>query len=138
MNGFRAGMGAAVVAGVAILVLAGAALAGYQVGGYGGTTDQMESISFRAEDEKVRRVATTVYAECADATRQRITVERGRTDVIDDKFALELEGASDLRVEITGRLRGERAAGRIVATMKPPGTICRADLRWAAALKPGA
>jgi hypothetical protein len=131
-------MGAAVVAAVAVLAPAGVALAGYQVGGYSGTTEQMESVSFRAEDEKVRRVATTIYAECADATRQRITVERGRTDVVDDKFALELEGGSDLRVEIAGRLRGERAAGRMVASMRPPGTICKADLRWAAALKPGA
>jgi len=140
MHGFsRAGKGVAVAAAVAILVPLGTALAGYQDGGYDGTTEQMESISFRADDEKVRRVATTVYAECADSTRQRITVERGRTDVGDDKFSLTLEGSSDLKVEINGKLRGDRAAGRIVATVKPPGTTCRADVHWAAALaKPAA
>ena len=138
MNGFsRAGIGAAAAA-VAILVPVGAALAGYQDGGYSGTTEQTESISFRADEGKVRRLATTVYADCADATRQRITVDRGRTEIADERFSLELEGASELRVEITGRFRGERAAGRILATVKPPGTTCRADTRWSAALKPGA
>ncbi|HEX6116269.1 MAG TPA: hypothetical protein VFY99_04165 [Solirubrobacterales bacterium] len=120
---------------VAILVPVSAALAGYQAGGFGGTTEQMEAIGFRAEDGKVRRLATTVYAECGDATRQRITLEKGRTEIDgDDRFSLELTGASDLKVTVVGRLRGERAAGRIEATVKPPGTTCRADVRWQAAL----
>jgi hypothetical protein len=135
MNGLsRARKGAALAAAVAVLAPAGTAFAGYGVGSHSGTTEQTESISFRAEEDRVRRVATTVYAECADSTRQRITVERGRTDVTDDRFSLVLEGASDLRVEVTGKLRGDRAAGRVVATMRPPGTACRADVRWTTTL----
>jgi len=135
MNGFRrAGMGAAVAALSAILVPASVAFAGYQDGGFGGTTDQMEQLAFRADDGKVRRFSTIVYAECADATRQKITIERGRTEIADDKFALELTGASDLKVSVYGKLRAERAWGRIEATVKPPGTTCHADVRWTAAL----
>ena len=122
-------------AAVAILVPVGTALAGYQDGGYAGTSEQMEAIAFRADDGKVRKLSTTVYAECADATRQRITVEKGRTDIVgDDRFSLELTGASDLKVEVSGRLKGERAAGRILATVRPPGTTCKADVKWSAAL----
>ena len=128
------------MAAAALLALAGPAFAGYQDGPYTGTTElQMESISFRADDGKLRRLSTVVYAECADSTRQRITVEKGRTDIDDDKFSLELTGASSLEVEITGKLRGERAAGRIAAVVKPPGTTCKSDLRWSATLgKPAA
>jgi hypothetical protein len=126
-------------AAAAILVPAGTALAGYQGGGYTGTSEQMEAISFRADDAKVRKLSTTVYAECADATRQRITVEKGRTDITgDDKFSLELSGASDLRVEVAGKLKGERANGRILATVRPPGTTCKADVKWSAAFSKGA
>lgn len=135
MNGFlRAGVGAATAAAVAILVPAGTALAGYQAGAFAGTTDQMEAVSFRADDGKVKKLTTTVYAECADATRQRITVDKGRTDIVDDKFELELVGASDLKVAVSGKLRGERAIGRIEVSVKPPGTSCKADVRWTGAL----
>jgi hypothetical protein len=120
---------------VAILVPVSIALAGYQDGGFGGATEQTEAFGFRADDGKVKRLATTVYAECADSTRQMITVEKGRTKIVDARFALDLDGADDLKVKIVGRLRSERAAGRIEARVKPPGTKCRADLRWQAALK---
>ena len=119
---------------VALLVPAGVALAGYQNGGFAGTTAQMEAIAFRADDVRVKKLATNVYAECADSTRQRITVEKGRTEVDDDRFSLELSGGSDLKVTVTGRLRGGRAGGRIVATVKPRDTSCKADLRWQATL----
>jgi hypothetical protein len=135
MNGFfRAGTGAAVSVIAAILVPVSIALAGYQEGGYDGTTEQMETLAFRAGDGKVKRMATTVYAECADSTRQRITVERGRTEISDDRFSLDLDGSSDLKVTIFGRFRAERATGRIEASVKPPGTACRADVHWQAAL----
>ena len=127
-------MGAAAAAAVAILVPASMALAGYQAGGFAGTTDQMEAIAFRADDGKVKKLTTTIYAECADATRQRITVDKGRTDIDDDKFALDLVGDSDLKVTVSGKLRGDRATGRIEATVKPPGTTCKADVRWTGAL----
>jgi hypothetical protein len=119
----------------ACLVSASPALAGYQEGGFSGTSEQMEPIAFRADEEKVRRLSAFVYAECADSTRQKITVEKGRTDIDgDDRFSLELTGASDLKVEVSGRLRGERAGGRMLASVKPPGTTCKADTRWSATL----
>ena len=135
MNGFRRiGRGAAAAALCALPVGAGVAVAGYQAGGFGGETDQMEPIAFRAVDGKVKKLSTTVYAECEDATRQRITVLKGRTRVADDRFSLKLEGDSALSVVISGKLRGQRAAGRIEASVKPPGTSCAADLRWSATL----
>jgi hypothetical protein len=138
MNGFfRAGTGAAVAAIAAILVPVSIALAGYQDGGYGGTTDQMEAIGFRAAEGKVRGLATVVYAECDEGPRQRITIERGRTEIGDERFSLDLVGKSDLRVSVIGKLRGERAWGRIEASMRPAGTICHADERWTAALAKG-
>jgi hypothetical protein len=119
----------------ACLVSASPALAGYQEGGFSGTSEQLEPIAFRADEEKVRRLSAVVYAECADSTRQKITVEKGRTDIDgDDRFSLELTGASDLKVEVSGRLRGERAGGRMLASVKPPGTTCKADARWSATL----
>jgi hypothetical protein len=138
MNGLtRAGIGAATAVAVALLTFAASALAGYQHGAYAGTSEQTEAVNFRAGEEKVRKLTTLVYAECADATRQKITVEKGRTEIVDDKFALELEGAADLKVTVAGRLRGERAAGRIEASVRPPGTTCKADLRWTASLTKG-
>jgi hypothetical protein len=136
MNGLRsAGKGAAVAIAFACLVPASPALAGYQQGGFTGTSEQMEPISFRADEDRVRRLSAVVYAECGDSTRQKITVERGKTDIDgDDRFSLELTGDSNLKVEVGGRLKGERAAGRIVATVKPPGTTCRAETRWSATL----
>ena len=82
----------------------------------------MESITFRVDDGKVKRLTTTVYAECADATRQRIRVEKGRTEIAGDRFSLALGGASDLKATVSGKLRGGRAAGRIEVSVKPPGT----------------
>ena len=123
---------------LACLVPAGVALAGYQDGGYAGTTEQVEAISFRAAEARVRRLTTNVYAECADGTRQRVTIERGRTEILDDRFELELTGSPELKVSVTGRLRAERAAGRIEAILKPADTTCRADVRWQASLTPGA
>jgi hypothetical protein len=136
MNGLRsAGKGTVVATAFACLVSASSALAGYQQGGFSGTSEQLEPITFRADEDRVRRLAVVLYAECADSTRQKITVEKGRTDIDgDDRFSLELTGASELKVEVAGRLKGERAGGRIVATVKPPGTTCRADTRWAATL----
>jgi hypothetical protein len=138
VNGFiKAGTGAAAAAIVAILVPVGIALAGYQDGGYSGTTDQTEAIDFRADDGKVRGLATVVYAECEDGPRQRITIERGRTEIGDERFSLDLVGKSDLRVSVIGKLRGERAWGRIEASMRPAGTSCHADEHWTASLAKG-
>jgi hypothetical protein len=136
MNGLKiAGKGAAVATAFACLVPASPALAGYQQGGFSGTSEQMEPITFRADDERVRRLSAVVYAECADSSRQKITVERGRTDIDgDDRFSLELTGDDDLKVQVGGRLKGERAAGRIVATVKPPGTTCKVATPWSATL----
>ena len=69
-----------------------------------------------------------------DGSASAITVGKGRTDIADDRFELELDGASDLKVTISGKLRGERATGKIEATVKPPGTTCKADLRWTGSL----
>jgi hypothetical protein len=141
MNGLRsAGQGTVVATAFACLVSASSALAGYQQGGFSGTSEQLEPITFRADEDRVRRVSAVVYAECADSSRQKITVEKGRTDIDgDDRFSLELTGASDLKVEISGRLKGERANGRIVAAVKPAGTACKVDTRWSAILaKPAA
>jgi hypothetical protein len=138
MNGFfRAGTGAVVAVIAAILVPVSIALAGYQDGGYGGTTDQMEELSFRADEGKVRGLATVAYAECEEGPRQKITIERGRTEIAGERFSLDLVGKSDLRVSIIGKLRGERAWGRIEASMRPTGTSCHVDERWTAALAKG-
>ncbi len=118
----------------AVLVPAGLAFAGYQDGGYGGATDQLEALSFRVGDAKVKRLSTSVYAECGEGPRQLITIEKGRTDVLDDRFTLELTGPNELEVTVTGRLKGERASGRIEASVKPAGSVCRADLKWQATL----
>ena len=117
----------------AILVPAGLALAGYRDGGYAGTTTtQMEELTFRAVDGKVRRLSTVVYAECTTGPRQRITIEKGRTKIDGQRFSLELDGKAKLRVSVVGKLRGERSWGRIEAKMKPNGTRCSADERWTA------
>lgn len=135
-NGFaRAGAGAAATLCV-VLVPASLALAGYQVGGYAGATEQGEAITFRATDDgRVKRLAAVAYAECADGTRQKITVEGGRDRIFDEgRFSLNLAGASDLTVSIAGKLRDDLAAGRIRAEVKPPGTTCAVEARWQAAL----
>jgi hypothetical protein len=118
----------------ALALLASAALAGYQSGGFAGTTDQLEQIVFRADEGKVRQLSTTVFALCNDGTRQEIKVEKGRTGIDEERFSLDLEGKQDLRVEVAGKLRGERASGRIEAKVKPQDTVCKADVRWQATL----
>ena len=134
-NGFRkAGTWTALAALCACLVPAGVALAGYQDGGFEGETEQAEPFGFRVADGKVRRLESAVYAECLDGTRQRVSIEKGRTDMLDDRFTLVLVGAGDLKAIVTGKLRGSRASGRIEAVLRPGDTICRADVRWQAAL----
>jgi len=138
MNGFmRSGLGAGAALLCAILGPASVALAGYQDGPYAGLTDQTVEVAFRADEDRVRGLDTVVYAECLEGPRQKITVERGKTEIDDDRFSLELVGKSDLRVTITGKFKGDRAWGRIEAVVKPPGTVCRADVRWNAALTKG-
>jgi hypothetical protein len=136
MNGFRsARRGTAAALAFACLGPASPALAGYQEGGYSGTSEQMEAITFRAGEERVKRLAAVVYAECADSTRQKITVERGRTGINDEgRFSLRLKGDGGLRVAVAGRLKGERAGGRIVASVKRRSTACEAETRWQATL----
>jgi hypothetical protein len=138
MNGFtRAGLGAGAVLLCTILGPASLALAGYQDGPYAGHTDQTVELAFRADDDRVRGLDTVVYAECEEGPRQKITIERGKTEIADDRFSLELAAKGDLRVNVTGKLRAERAWGRIEAVVKPHGTVCRAEVRWQASLRKG-
>jgi hypothetical protein len=135
LNGFfRAGIGAAAAVLCAFALPASGALAGYQAGGFSGTTDQLEDISFRADEGKVRQLSTVVFALCDDGTRQEISIVKGRTGLDGERFSLELDGKQDLRVAVNGKLRGERAGGRIEAKVKPQDTVCRADVRWQATL----
>ena len=122
---------------VAVLVPAGMALAGYQDGPYSGVTEQSEPIGFRASDERIKRLETVIYADCENGTRQRITVENGRTRLDAARFSLDLTGANDLEVSVTGKLRDAQAWGRVKATVRPPGTTCEIESRWQASLDKG-
>lgn len=120
-----------------VLVPASVALAGYQDGPYSGVTEQSEPFSFRADDDRVKRLETVVYADCENGTRQRITVENGRARLDQARFSLDLAGASELEVTVTGKLRDDEAAGKVKATVHPPGTACAAETRWQASLEKG-
>lgn len=117
----------------AALVPAGLALAGYQEGSYLGKTGQKQSLSFRATSEKVKRLATLVYADCESGPRREITVQEGRTKIEGGRFSLELKGDIE-EVSIVGRISDAQASGRIRAVVKPPGTTCTAETGWNATL----
>ena len=139
MNGFtRAGKAAAIALCFVVLVPAGVALAGYQDGPYAGVTEQSEPIDFRAGEERIKRLETVVYADCENGTRQRITVESGRTRLDQGRFALDLTGANDLEVTVAGKLRDAQAWGKITASVRPLGTNCDAETRWQASFVKGA
>ena len=119
---------------------AGLALAGFKEGSYLGETGQGKALSFRATSEKVKRLATYIYADCENGTRREIIVQEGRTKLEQGRFSLELKGDIE-EVSIVGRLRDTQASGRIKAVVKPPGTTCTAETGWnakltAAATKP--
>jgi len=119
---------------------AGLALAGFKEGSYLGETGQGKALSFRATSEKVKRLATYIYADCENGTRREIIVQDGRTRLEQGRFSLVLKGAME-EVSIVGRLRDTQASGRIKAVVKPPGTTCTAETGWnakltAAATKP--
>jgi hypothetical protein len=124
--------GAVLLGAVALLVPASHAPAGYQTGLFEGTTEQDETVSFRAGDWRVKRFDSVLFAECRNGERQRIAIENGRTVIEDDRFDLELTGATELVVRITGRLRDDAASGRIEASVRPPGTVCSGAARWRA------
>lgn len=137
MNGFiRAGKAVATTLCV-VLVPASVALAGYQDGPYSGVTEQSEPISFRAGDDRVKRLETYVYADCENGTRQRITVESGRARLDGGRFSLDLAGANDLEVMVAGKLREDQAAGKIKVSLRPPGTTCEIETRWQASFVKG-
>lgn len=123
---------AAVLGAAALLVPAGPALAGYQNGFYEGTTEQNEKVTFRAGEWRLKWFDAVLFAECKNGERQRIVIENGRTAIEDDRFDLVLTGATELEVKIFGRLRDDGAAGRIEASVRPPGTACAATVRWRA------
>lgn len=123
---------AAMMGAIATLVSVGPALAGYQSGIYAGTTEQAEGVGFRAGESRVKRFEAVLYPDCRNGERQRITIESGRTVIADDRFDLELTGATDLVVRIVGRLHDDAASGRIEASVRPPGTVCSGSVRWRA------
>jgi hypothetical protein len=112
---------------------ASSALVGYETGLYEGTTDQGERVTFRAREWRVRGFDAVLFADCKNGERQRIAIEHGRALIEDDRFDLKLTGATDLVVRISGKLRDQAAAGRIDATVRPPGTACAGTVRWQAA-----
>lgn len=131
----RAVTTAALAACIAALTPGAIALAGYQEGGYTGVTEQSEAIAFRVANDRVKKLTAVVYAECQDGTRQRITVENGRTKVEQGRFTLELEGESKLSVSVSAKLRDNQSAGRIkAAVFAAGGTLCEVDTRWQATL----
>jgi hypothetical protein len=134
-KGFSRAGKAATTALCGVLVPAGLALAGYQDGPYSGITEQTEPITFRAGEDRIRRLDSVVYADCENGTRQRIVVENGRTRLDAGRFSLDLSGAGDLVVMVTGKLRDNQAAGRIKATVRPAGTECAVETRWQASIK---
>lgn len=109
---------------------AGSAVAGYEIGLYEGTTEQDERVTFRAGEWRAKGFHAVLFADCKNGERQRITVENGRALIEDDRFDLKLTGAADLVVRISGRLRDDTAAGRIEASVHPPGTVCAGVARW--------
>jgi hypothetical protein len=121
---------AALLGAIALLVPASPALAGYQNGLYEGTTEQEQKVSFRAGEWRVKRFQALLFAECKNGERQRISIENGRTAIEEDRFELELTGATELEVKIVGRLREDSAVGRIEASVRPPGTVCADTVRW--------
>jgi hypothetical protein len=125
---------AVVLAAVALLAApSGPAFAGYQNGLYEGTTEQGEAVSFRAGESRVKRFEAVLFAHCKNGEWQRVAIESGRSAIDgDDRFDLELTGATDLVVRISGRLRDDAASGRIEASVRPPGTVCSAAVRWRA------
>jgi hypothetical protein len=122
---------AALFGAIALLVPAGSALAGYQNGLYEGATEQDQKVAFRAGEWRVKRFDAVLFADCKNGERQRISIENGRTSIDeDDRFELALTGATELEVKIFGRLREGSATGRIEASVRPPGTVCAATVRW--------
>lgn len=140
MNGFwTAGKRAALaLASMALLVPPGLAFAEHREGPYAGATDQSQAIKFRVADGRVKRLEVAIYADCADGTRQKVTVTGGRTRLDGARFSLELTGEKDLEVTVAGRLRASQATGSVKASLKPANTVCTAESRWHATPKAAA
>ena len=124
---------AALVASTAIAADASAA---YQPGNYKGSTKQDYRFKFKAKALGVKRFKLKIEAPCEDGTVQlfEATGAEAPTDSA-GKFVAAFVGDTTT-VTVTGRLKGKRAKGKIVADgFNVDGSACSATTKWNAKKK---